>query len=66
MHVNIGQLGPVFCSKCNSTNAVKPVNESDVLIRCLDCGHEVRATPIPEDATSASWTMTEPPKRNEF
>lgn len=39
MYIHIGPTGPIRCSKCGSTNAVNPVNEPDVDIRCGDCGH---------------------------
>jgi len=30
---------PIKCSKCGSTNAVRPVNDFTVEIKCGDCGH---------------------------
>jgi peptide subunit release factor 1 (eRF1) len=30
------------CSKCGSTNIVRPLNEPGVICRCADCGHEER------------------------
>jgi len=30
---------PIRCSKCGSTNAVNPVNQRDIAIKCGDCGH---------------------------
>ena len=39
MHIDMTRGRPIKCSKCGSTNAVKPVNERDVEIRCVDCGH---------------------------
>lgn len=40
MHVDLYGGRPIRCSKCGSTNAVKPVNSRDVALRCGDCGHE--------------------------
>jgi predicted RNA-binding Zn-ribbon protein involved in translation (DUF1610 family) len=39
MHIDMTNGRPIKCSKCGSTNAIKPVNERDVEIRCADCGH---------------------------
>ena len=65
MHINIGSLKPIACSKCGSLNAVKPLNEQGVDIRCLDCGHQkLAAPPATRDmsASTSSWPM---PKENE-
>lgn len=39
IEVGIGRWRPLSCSKCGSHNAVKPINERDVAVRCGDCGH---------------------------
>lgn len=39
MHTDLTLGKPLTCSKCGSTNAVKPVNDRDVAVRCEDCGH---------------------------
>ena len=39
MHLDLTNGRPIKCSKCGSTNAVKPVNIRDIEIQCSDCGH---------------------------
>lgn len=39
MHMDLTGGRPIKCSKCGSTNAVKPVNNRDIAIQCGDCGH---------------------------
>lgn len=39
MHIDLTPPGPVTCSNCGSVNAVIPVNDPVVAIRCEDCGH---------------------------
>jgi len=41
MHIDLTHGRPLTCSKCGSTNAVNPVNDRHVQIRCVDCGHQV-------------------------
>lgn len=40
MHIDMTGGMPIRCSKCGSTNALRPVNDRDVAIRCGDCGHQ--------------------------
>ena len=39
MRVHLHNWRPIKCSKCGSTDAVKPVNDRDIAIRCNSCGH---------------------------
>lgn len=39
MHIDMTGGKPIRCSKCGSTNAIKPVNNRDIVLRCADCGH---------------------------
>lgn len=39
MFIDMTKGRPIKCSKCGSTNAVKPVNQHDIAIKCGDCGH---------------------------
>lgn len=39
MYVDMTRGRPIRCSKCGSTNAVKPVNSRDIAIKCGECGH---------------------------
>ena len=40
MHITVtGCHGPICCSQCGSAQAVKPLNEPKVVVRCLACGH---------------------------
>lgn len=43
--MTLGRL--LTCSQCGSTNAIKPINERDVAVRCGDCGH-TKLTPEAE------------------
>ena len=52
MHITIpNEDGPLTCSKCGSHRAVHPLNQSEVIARCEDCGHEKRK-PTPEEDRS--------------
>lgn len=43
MHITIpNEDGPLTCSKCGSTRAVLSLNQSEIIARCQDCGHEKR------------------------
>jgi Zn ribbon nucleic-acid-binding protein len=55
MYVHVGPTGPITCSKCGSLKAVNPVNEPDVSIRCLDCGHERRSREADERDARKLW-----------
>ena len=39
MHIDLTRGRPICCSKCGSTNAVRPINNRTIEIQCLDCGH---------------------------
>lgn len=39
MHIDMTRGRPLTCSKCGSTDAVKPLNSRDVEVRCNKCGH---------------------------
>jgi predicted RNA-binding Zn-ribbon protein involved in translation (DUF1610 family) len=39
MYIDLTRGKMVTCSKCGSTNAVHPVNQPGVAVRCGDCGH---------------------------
>lgn len=59
MYYHLPRPGPIRCSKCNSLRAVNPLNEDDVDVRCLDCGHEKRAKP-PQDYVTGTSVYTMP------
>lgn len=39
MYIDLTRGKKVKCSKCGSTNAVHPINQPDIAVRCGDCGH---------------------------
>jgi DNA-directed RNA polymerase subunit RPC12/RpoP len=47
MHYHVGSWRPLTCSQCGSTNAVRPLNQRGVAVRCGDCGH-TKLTPEAE------------------
>ncbi len=49
---------PMQCSECESHNIVNPVNERDVDLRCLDCGHEKVHEPLPHERPPSGGTYT--------
>lgn len=51
MHIDMTRGRLITCSKCGSTNAIKPVNRRDVEIQCGDCGH----TKLTREAESRQW-----------
>lgn len=60
MFIDMTMGKPLRCSKCGSTNAIKPINERSVVVRCGDCGHtkltpEAEARQRGEDPFKA-WT----------
>lgn len=65
MYYTIGTWKPIACSKCGSFKAVKPLNERQVEIRCLDCGHEKHAPPPPSAAQGGTTSWTMPPEDKE-
>lgn len=60
MFIDLTRGRPLKCSKCGSTNAIKPINDPDVAVRCGACGH-TKLTPEAEarkrgDKEFASWS----------
>jgi len=62
-------LKPTQCSICESQDIVNPVNERDIDLRCLNCGHEKVHVPTPLEremnptgASARTWMPKKNPK----
>ena len=55
-------MKPLQCSECQSRDIVNPVNEDDVNLRCLNCGHERKVVPFHTFPGGEGGTYT--PKKN--
>ena len=47
------------CSKCKSTRSESFTREDCSGIRCLDCGHEFKATTTSPGGDKSKWVRTE-------
>lgn len=67
-------IKPLKCSKCGSTNAVKPINDWDVAVCCGDCGHTKKTREAEQrelerkypEYKNQSWQAVDTDKENVF